>query len=103
MNHHRCTRCKEESYPRHKYRGGVFCDGCIKITRGFEPGNKGIFFKVGRLWGAIGDWFRDILKPEVTIPDSKVAERSRHAELKRLEQYARRLPSNLQGSNPQMH
>ncbi len=51
MNHHRCTRCKQESYPRHKYYGGVFCDSCIQIARGFSPGKGGFFSRLG-VYGA---------------------------------------------------
>ena len=41
MPHHRCTGCKQESYPRHKHLGGVYCEACIRRIRGFIPGKRG--------------------------------------------------------------
>ena len=34
MIHHRCTRCKEESEIRHKWRGGLFCSSCLSAIVG---------------------------------------------------------------------
>lgn len=46
-----CTRCKEESEVRHKWRGGVYCETCIKEIRGFKPrSRRGLF-----------GWFRDLV------------------------------------------
>ena len=95
MNHHRCSRCKEESYPRHKYHGGVFCDGCIKMVKGHRDGG-GFFFRVRSLWHRIADWFSDFFIPEGKRPDVEVIERKRHHELKMLEAKMRRLPTARQ-------
>jgi len=101
MNHHRCTMCKQESYPRHKYKksgvSGVYCDDCIKIARGYAPEHHGFLFKIRSFWGRFTDWFRNLIPHQKeVVPDVKKSELARHAELKRMESYIRRLPPERQ-------
>ena len=54
MARHRCTRCKQEAYPRHKFRGGLFCEPCrgeVLYGRGFV--GHGLW---GRIWNSIKEF-----------------------------------------------
>ncbi len=62
MNHHRCSRCKEESYPRHKHRsGGLLCEPCLRDIgmgrTGFSLGRM-----LGDLWGMLVDTFNNAFR-----------------------------------------
>ena len=56
MAHHRCTRCKEESNPRHKYYGGVYCNSCIREIKGYRRGLGGFF---SDLFSDAWSWIKD--------------------------------------------
>ena len=51
MNHHLCTRCKEESYPRHKYGNGVYCEDCIKVVTGWR--RPSVFGLISSMWDRV--------------------------------------------------
>lgn len=62
MAHHRCSRCKEESYPRHKHRsGGLLCESCLR-----DIGIRRIGFSLGRVlgnfWGMLVDTFNSAFR-----------------------------------------
>ena len=101
MAHHRCTRCKQESYPRHKYQGGVYCDECIRIVRG-----SGYRVRVqswlGYVWGKVTGFFGRVLHPGTRRIDMDI-ERASHARLKAMEARARDIPSDPQGGTPGKH
>lgn len=103
MVRHRCSKCKEESYPRHKYHGGVFCDSCIRIIRGFRPDSarRGFF---GSIWDMITSLIDKVIHHRHTVKLS-VREDSRkvRTQLKAMETRGRGIPPNPEGGDPQKH
>lgn len=100
MAHHRCTGCKQESYPRHKYHGGVYCDTCISRIRGFLPSSR------RRSW--LGSWWDRIVEKISGFFGSKRVrlisvkeERAAYSRLKDMQARARSIPSNPLGGAPQ--
>ena len=64
-----CTRCKQESEIRHKWRGGVYCESCINEIRGFKPRQRrGLF-----------DWLHDIV---ILVRDSVFRRKTKKVEFK---------------------
>jgi len=103
MAHHRCTRCKQESYPRHKYQGGVYCDGCIRIVRGGFGSFPG-FTWLGSIWGKVTGFFGSIFYPGSSPKRlERDRERASYARLKAMEARARDIPLDLQGGTPGKH
>jgi len=102
MAHHRCTGCKQESHPRHKWQGGVYCDDCIREIRGFRPRPGASWF--GSIWGRFTGFFGNILHPGAPPKHlAKDRERASHARLKALEAWARDIPFDPQGGTPGKH
>lgn len=101
MTHHRCTRCKQESYPRHKYYGGVFCDDCINEIRGRHFGKKRNVF--WRLWDKLCDWVDRTFRPQSETLGRAREERRIHTQLKVMEARARKMPRNPQQTIQQKH
>ena len=98
MNHHRCSHCKEESYPRHKWKNGIFCDGCIKIVRG-RTTRRGLF---RGLWERMVDWLRKVvIRQPITKQNVKARERAIYAKQKTMEARARNIPRDTTQLNPQ--
>ena len=98
MNHHRCSRCKEESYPRHKWQSGIFCDSCIKIVSGHKT-RRGLF---RGLWDKMVDWLRKVvLRKPITRQTVKARERAIYSKQKTMEARARRIPVNRAQMSPQ--
>ncbi len=89
MNHHRCSRCKEESYPRHKYRSGVYCDHCITIARFGQPKRRGGLFS---LWDKFRDWVTHIFTAPTSARINKSRDRAVYAQQKTMEARARKIP-----------
>lgn len=98
MAHHRCTRCKEESYPRHKWQGGVYCDDCIRRIRGSIPGRRGW---LGSLWGKLVDLVERVFQPESPRVISRQRERAEHARFKARQMMALSIPPNPWSGAPQ--
>lgn len=100
MAHHRCTACKQESYPRHKWYGGVYCDDCIRAIRGKYYGVKRGFF--GRIWDSITDFVTRLFKPsEDWKKDRQREQRQVITRMKAMESKARRVSLDPQTLNPQ--
>jgi len=101
MAHHRCTRCKEESYPRHKYCGGVYCDRCIQWIRGYRPSYRRGW--LGSWWERIVDFTTSIFRPESPKHIERARERGFNTRLKAMETRARSIPGNPQSGAPQKY
>ena len=101
MAHHRCTRCKQESYPRHKYQGGVYCDGCIREIRGGVAPSRGLSW-FGLLWGRILDFAHSVSGSAETLKHiERAKERASLARFKVMQAGARSIPANPAGAVPQ--
>ena len=102
MAHHRCTRCKQESYPRHKWMGGVYCDSCIRQIRdGIHISNRSRG-RLGSLWDKIVAFTRSILHPKLLKRVERTVEQASLARLKSMEVKARRgIPINPAIQQPQ--
>ena len=100
MSHHRCTRCKQESYPRHKYYGGVFCDRCISWIRGRGVGHRVNIFS--RFWNFLVDIVQKVIGIKKTPKQiERQRERQIHTRMKVMEAKAREMPRNLSKLSPQ--
>ena len=98
MTHHRCSRCKEESYPRHKWQDGIFCDACVKVVRG-RTTRRGLF---RGLWDKMVDWLRKVvLRQPITKQTIKAQERAIYSKQKTMEAKARKIPVNRAQMSPQ--
>ena len=101
MVHHRCTRCKQESYPRHPYKksgvAGVYCDDCIKIVKFGEVRHHGGGWlgAVRGFFDRIRGWVHEVLGRPVS-PKQAIAKKNRevHTRMKVMEAKARKIPSN---------
>lgn len=101
MAHHRCSRCKEESYPRHKYHGGVYCDDCIQEIRGRHFGTKrNVLFS---MWDRFTVWVRRVLRLKQEAPNPVREERRIHTQLKVMEARARKMPVGPQQTITKKH
>lgn len=102
MVHHRCTRCKEESYPRHKHRGGVYCDSCIEIVRG---GRGHSFFRsfFGSIWDRMVALVETVFRYQSPKRVQKERERASMSHLKAMEHKFRNVPPDPQGGTPGKH
>lgn len=106
MTHHRCTRCKQEAYPRHKYYGGVYCDSCISWIRGFRPHiGTGWLGSIRSIWGSIWDRIADFASfvfQHKTIKRVRIAqEKQSYSLFKAMALRARSIPYNPEGGVPQ--
>lgn len=111
MAHHRCTRCKEESDTRHRYKrsgvAGVYCDSCIRWIRGFRPSiGTGWLGSIRSIWGNIWDVLADFASSvfqHKNIKRVRIAEeRATYSRLKlAMASRARSIPYNPQGAAPQ--
>ena len=101
MAHHRCTRCKQESSPRHKWMGGVFCDSCIREIRGYRPHSGRSW--LGSLWDRIVDFTALIFRPSLPTHQSKAEAGAVRVQFKTMEARARSIPPNPAGGVPQGH
>jgi len=105
MVHHRCTRCKQESYPRHKWHGGVFCDDCIRWIRGFRPHMAVQHSWLRRLWARIADFASVVVQQKrvkrVSLIQAKVENRARQSQYKAVQSRARDIPASAQSALPQ--
>ena len=104
MAHHRCTRCKQESYPRHKYHGGVYCDSCLSWIRGFRPHHGPGW--LGSIWRSMWDLITDLASSiftHKTIKRVHIAdEKASYSRLKgAMTMRARSMPSNPEAGFPQ--
>ena len=102
MAHHRCSRCKQESYPRHKWKGGVYCDGCMWWIKGGRYTRE----RIGRSWwGSLWDRLVEITKRvfrhESPGSTKKVAVEAQNTRFKAVEAKARSIPHNPQAVLPQ--
>lgn len=104
MAHHRCTGCKRESYPRHKWKGGVYCDDCIRIIRGSGYQPRGFSF-FSSIWGKIADLWDSVFRPgKLSLKRIKRAnEREVHTRLKAMEVRARNIPYDPQAGGLGKH
>ena len=102
MAHHRCTRCKQESYPRHKYQGGVYCDDCMRWIKGYRYTGRGRSW-IGSIWDRVTDFFGGIFHPESPKHLDRDKERASHARLKAMEAKARNIPYDPQCGVPGKH
>ncbi len=104
MTHHRCSRCKQESYPRYKRKsGGLLCEDCISRLGGRGGGGwlGGMF---SRFWrGMITFVCRVIGRPLSKKQTIKEQNQIVHHQLKVMEAKARRMPRNLQQTMMQKH
>lgn len=101
MNHHRCTSCKQESYPRHKWKGGVYCDSCIEEARGYGRHGK-VRSWFGGIWDKIVEFVdRRILQRKVIELTVEAKERQVISRMKQIERRARSIPFNPQALSPQ--
>ncbi len=93
MAHHRCTRCKQESYPRHKYAGGLFCEDCLKeLGRGRRRWYSGFTSIFSRIWEFITAPFR----PNTLERQKQKEEKANYHRMKQMESRARhQLPSHF--------
>ena len=90
MGHHRCTRCKQEPYPRHKYYGGVFCDKCISWIRGRNVGHQVSIFS--RFWHLITDFVQKVVGIKKTPKQvERQRERQIYTQMKVMESRARKI------------
>ena len=64
MAHHRCTRCKRESYPRHKYAQGLFCEPCLRELRYEIVPRRGF-------WSIFHDFWNEIVRVANSIFNRK--------------------------------
>ena len=103
MQHRRCTRCKQEvgQYGvRHKWMGGVYCEQCIKIARGFGSGRRNWF-------GRAFNWVSRIVKRvlHVKTPAQKKAikteEKASYKRMKDTQMKARSIPHDPTKDAPQ--
>ena len=100
MAHHRCTRCKQESYPRYKYEGGVYCDDCINDIRcGFGRRRSWL----GSIWDRIVELADIVFKRKSPKHTQRAEERAIRSKYKAMEAKARSIPSNPQQASPQKH
>jgi len=53
-----------------------------------------------RAWRRVAGWFSDLIQDTNKLPDVKVMERARHAELKRMEKVSRNIPRSAQFLSP---
>lgn len=94
MAHHRCTRCKQESYPRHKYGNGIYCEDCIReIRHGYRP-SSGSW--LGSLWGKIVGLAQSVFHFESSGRVKRERERASYSRMKTMEARARRIPPDPQ-------
>ena len=102
MANHRCTRCKQDSYTRHKWHGGVYCDSCISYIRGDRPHTGGRSW-FGSMWDMIVDFatlvFRHKRVKRVCITKGSAL----RSLFKSMETKARSIPFNPSASVPQKH
>lgn len=99
--HHRCTRCKEESYPRHKRNGGVFCEHCIRDLsyRGPRFSLRGLW---GRFTGFIAYVYRRFTGKQTPRSIQRQKDKADYTRLKDMEVRARRtIPHNPSQMVPQ--
>lgn len=96
MAHHRCTGCKQESYPRHKWKGGVYCDDCVNFIKG--GGRSGWFRRsfLGEIWDTIVDLVDRVFRPESPKRTTRAKERQVMSRMKQMEHRARSIPANPQ-------
>jgi len=98
----KCTRCKQdESYPRHKWMGGVFCETCIRWIRGFRPASRGRSW-LGSLWERVSVFLGRVLNPRTKHIDMD-KERAIQTQMKVQKAVARDIPYNPQGGGPGKH
>ena len=108
MAHHRCTRCKEESEVRYKYKrsgvAGVFCLPCLRIVRG-EGGistvKHDIFNWFGSIWDRIADFATSVFRRKSVKRVNLIEERASYTRLKAMQMRARSIQPNPQGAVPQ--
>lgn len=100
MTHHRCTRCKQESFPRHKWKGGVYCDDCIQAIKGGGR-HSGVFGWVRGLWEKLTVWIDKIFRPQTPKALERVNQRQILSRMKQMEHKARSIPTNPQTMSPQ--
>ena len=103
MAHHRCTRCKQEAYPRYKYKksgvAGVYCDDCLRII---THRSMGLRESIGRFFGGIWGFILDLVtkpfrgKHKKGDKDSLVKAKMKTANMR-----AREIPINPAGMVPQ--
>ena len=101
MTHHRCTGCKGESYPRHKYKGGVFCDSCIRWIRGFRPHTSSGRSWLGALWDRIVDFATSVFQGKKVKRVSLSEEKAAYSRSKAMATRARSVPMNPAIQQPQ--
>lgn len=102
MAHHRCTRCKQEAYPRHKYYGGVFGDTCIREIRGFRPQAHGRGW-FSSIWERIRDFATSVFSGKTIKRVTLDKERASYSQFKAYQARARDIPSDPQGGTPGKH
>ena len=101
MAHHRCTGCKEESYPRHKWKGGVYCDSCIELLRGHRR-HFGFRGWLSGIWDRVVEFVdRQILRREPPKLTEAAKERQVITRMKQIERKARSIPPNPASGVPQ--
>lgn len=96
---HRCTRCKRESYPRHKYMNSVLCDDCLSWVSGGRGSRGRSWF--GSLWERIVDIAQRIFHRESPRQQERLRERASYARLKVMQSRARSIPMNPATMLPQ--
>lgn len=103
MTHHRCTGCKQESNPRHKWMGGVYCDTCIRGIRGYRPDSvrRGLF---AGIWDMVTGFIDRVFYHKHTVKlEAREVEKKIHTQMKVMQARARDIPPNPQGGTPGKH
>jgi len=101
MNHHRCSRCKEESETRHKHvSGGVLCQPCIRYMV------RGRVVERRSLWGRFTDIFQRLKEWMVTNFNPERKQEAIHNERVKVhystqKAKATNIPRDLSQMNPQ--
>lgn len=102
MNHHRCTRCKQESYPRHKYASGLFCESCLREL-GVHGFRRFSFWKsVGGIFSEVSRWLSSPFrtKKQTKLELKQAASRTK-VSFKAAQSRMMRIPGNAAAGVPQ--
>lgn len=101
MAHHRCTRCKEESAPRHKYVGGLFCESCLRAlgVHGFRHFSIRGFWS--NLWDKIGTWVSAPFRGKKKVSPLQLAAVRFNVRYQAMRSAMLRIPPNVESSAPQ--
>ena len=103
MNHHRCTRCKEEKEKRHKAYQGLFCEDCLRELEGTyawggRPRARSFW---GDIWYSIRALARLMIVPFQRKPETKQYNSRARVANNTMQAKARLIPTNPAAMSPQ--